>query len=294
MILAAGGGRDCPIGPIGWNALDEYSDSLAEKGTPVHVLKHGDQRGADRSAGAWARSRGIAEDPFPADWDRYGNAAGARRTAEMVASGVDYFVLFPGGKGTQITADIIERTPLHVRPGLLDHRRIPTCVPLGESDVRELVEAKCSPGTYTNLRGRTTGIGCGVAQVGWFDGAKLPDYAVYVGGDHHGRQASTLAMPCTKLGRGLSGEDVAAYLRGRFASDLGFRSIIKGLNSRSLLVCSCGSRACHAPVLSTAVLTMHCTAEIKKSGRKLPPKDENEAALVAWSKASLEAFSVCA
>lgn len=292
-VLAIGGGRDAPLGPIGWHTLDELADAALDSGSRFTVVKHGDAAGADRSGGAWARSRGFAVDPFPADWRRHGRGAGPKRTAEMVASGVDFFALFPGGKGTDITAQIVERAPEHTRPRLIDLRRQAMCVPLGFADIRGLAEEGYEQRAYATLRARSSGIGPSVAHVGAFHDDPLPGFAVYVGGKHHGREASTLALPCTR-GEFPSTEAVAADVRGRFARDSGFRALVSGVDSRSLLVCSCGSRACHAPILATAVLTMHCTRAMARVGRSLPPSAENGPALVSWSKASLEVFSVCA
>jgi len=40
--------------------------------------------GADWQADRWARSTGVPTDPYPADWDRHGRAAGPRRNQRMV------------------------------------------------------------------------------------------------------------------------------------------------------------------------------------------------------------------
>ncbi len=53
-------------------------------GAPLHV-GHGACRGADLLAAEVARSLGWRETAYPADWQRYGRAAGPRRNAEMLA-----------------------------------------------------------------------------------------------------------------------------------------------------------------------------------------------------------------
>jgi hypothetical protein len=86
---------------------------------PITVVIHGDSRGADRMAAAWARQRGIPDDPKPADWDnidapgvkirwnartrRFYNAnAGFQRNIEMLERGdVELVIAFAGGNGTQ-------------------------------------------------------------------------------------------------------------------------------------------------------------------------------------------------
>lgn len=73
---------------------------------------HGAAPGTDTIAGEVCAELGIVVKPFPADWDRHGNAAGPIRNKQMV----DYLVMcrtkghtvqvvaFPGGTGT---ADLI-------------------------------------------------------------------------------------------------------------------------------------------------------------------------------------------
>jgi hypothetical protein len=55
------------------------------------LLVHGAcPRGADAIAAAYAaRTPGYRTEVHPADWDRYGRAAGYRRNAEMIALGAD-------------------------------------------------------------------------------------------------------------------------------------------------------------------------------------------------------------
>ena len=49
----------------------------------IDVVIHGGARGIDTAAHQWAVEQGIPVDVFPADWDRYGKAAGMRRNADM-------------------------------------------------------------------------------------------------------------------------------------------------------------------------------------------------------------------
>jgi hypothetical protein len=96
MRLVVTGGRDyCNTARI-FAALDELH---ARK--PVTVLIEGEARGVDVRAKAWARQRGIAFDPFPADWDNLGPAAGPIRNGWMIDLGKpDFALVFPGGTGT--------------------------------------------------------------------------------------------------------------------------------------------------------------------------------------------------
>ena len=51
------------------------------------VLIEGGASGADRLAGELARERGWQHEAYPADWQRYGRAAGPRRNARMLRHG---------------------------------------------------------------------------------------------------------------------------------------------------------------------------------------------------------------
>lgn len=73
----------------------------------VTVLIHGNAKGADRLAAAWASRNRILVVPFPADWTAHGFSAGPIRNQQMLDEGKpDRVLAFPGGKGT---ADMIAR-----------------------------------------------------------------------------------------------------------------------------------------------------------------------------------------
>jgi SLOG family YspA-like protein len=64
------------------------------------TLVHGDAAGVDRIAAQWAKFNDLTPEPHPADWKNKGRAAGVIRNEEMIRSGIDYAILFPGGIGT--------------------------------------------------------------------------------------------------------------------------------------------------------------------------------------------------
>lgn len=70
------------------------------------LLIHGDARGADKLAAEIWDHWVQRTEPHPADWKRHGNAAGPIRNQEMLDSGIDLVVAFPGGSGT---ADMVRR-----------------------------------------------------------------------------------------------------------------------------------------------------------------------------------------
>lgn len=70
--------------------------------SPIRVLVHGAQRGADKMAGAWACARGVTEFEFPAQWNLHGQAAGPLRNTRMRnVSMPDVGVAFSGRYGTR-------------------------------------------------------------------------------------------------------------------------------------------------------------------------------------------------
>lgn len=77
---------------------------------PNAVLVHGDCPDGDRTvAGIW-RSMGGTDEPHPADWKEFGRAAGFRRNADMVESGVSMTVAFivNNSRGATHCADLAE------------------------------------------------------------------------------------------------------------------------------------------------------------------------------------------
>lgn len=81
-----------------WGALQ---DASAPSGKGLTII-HGAANGADTVAARAAAKWGANEYRFPAEWKRYGKAAGAMRNAEMLKLSPDLVLAFPrkGSKGT--------------------------------------------------------------------------------------------------------------------------------------------------------------------------------------------------
>lgn len=60
---------------------------LERDGSRVVVVHGAAPRGADAIAERACQLHGVETEPHPADWERFGKAAGSRRNAEMVALG---------------------------------------------------------------------------------------------------------------------------------------------------------------------------------------------------------------
>ena len=127
VVIVAAGGRD-----LLW-PQELIASALLQRsgGRPVHLLLHGGARGADQAIAAAAHRLGWAAQAIPAQWARYGIAAGPVRNGQMLrraseeataygrisATGV-LVIAFPGRKGTASLLDqarrLQGRTPLPI------------------------------------------------------------------------------------------------------------------------------------------------------------------------------------
>ena len=100
MRVLVCGGRDFSDYAMMGRILARYQDRIG-------VIIHGAARGADQLAWRWAVATGIPHEPFPADWNEHGKAAGPIRNQQMLDEGKpDLVIAFPGGKGTN---DMVRR-----------------------------------------------------------------------------------------------------------------------------------------------------------------------------------------
>lgn len=98
MVVIVSGGRNYKERSRVFEILDKVHTEIGK----ITVLKHGAcPTGADAYASDWAQStEGVQEKTFPANWNKLGKSAGPIRNADMIRSGADFVILFPGGKGT--------------------------------------------------------------------------------------------------------------------------------------------------------------------------------------------------
>lgn len=98
MIVLVCGGRDFSDRDLLFSTLDKvlakYSSGL--------IIVHGAAKGADLLAEEWCKSRQVMYVGVPAEWDKYGNAAGMHRNRIMR----DVWepkacIAFKGGVGTR-------------------------------------------------------------------------------------------------------------------------------------------------------------------------------------------------
>lgn len=121
MRVLVCGGRDFSDEPSLCYVLDQATRKIGG----ITTLIHGNAKGADRLAGAWAERHDIPVAVYPADWSKHGSAAGPIRNQQMLDEGKpDLVIAFPGGRGTSdmvsraTTAGIrVVRAPLPVDGG---------------------------------------------------------------------------------------------------------------------------------------------------------------------------------
>ena len=102
LTVLVTGGRGFSDG----EAVRQVLDHIANTAGLARVV-HGAAKGADSLANDYARDKGIDVAAHPAQWDRFGNAAGPRRNAEMLEQEKpDLVIAFSGGRGT---ADMTRR-----------------------------------------------------------------------------------------------------------------------------------------------------------------------------------------
>lgn len=97
------GGRD-------FNNFDQVKKVMDDihARTSVELVISGKARGADSLGEKWAIENNIPVDPYPANWNDHGKAAGPIRNQQMLDEGKpDLVVAFPVGNGTR---DMINRS----------------------------------------------------------------------------------------------------------------------------------------------------------------------------------------
>ena len=106
--LIVAGTRDFIDKEYLWKVLDRY---LSQRDPSTVTILDGKARGPDRFGGEYGEAKGMRVLPFPADWDKHGNAAGFIRNEEMAQAGTHLIAFWDGqSRGTK---DMIERAQEH-------------------------------------------------------------------------------------------------------------------------------------------------------------------------------------
>jgi hypothetical protein len=93
MKILVTGGRD-------YADWDHVRSVLAEYRDRSPSVIQGGASGADALAGWTAALLGYPSRAYPANWEKWGKAAGAIRNREMLDLEPDLVIAFPGGRGT--------------------------------------------------------------------------------------------------------------------------------------------------------------------------------------------------
>jgi len=103
--------------------IDTFSDT--------DVVIHGAAPGADTLAGILAEKRGLKVLAFPADWKKYGRAAGPIRNKQMLVEGMPdrVYAFYSDKKASKGTANMVMQA---------NRAKVP------------VVEFECSPGLQCN------------------------------------------------------------------------------------------------------------------------------------------------
>jgi hypothetical protein len=98
-------------GDRNWTNAEAIRFHLQKYEPSETTVIHGDCRGADRLAGAIARELGMEVESYPADWKKYGKAAGPIRNQQMLDDGKpDYVLAFHENiVASRGTRDMVER-----------------------------------------------------------------------------------------------------------------------------------------------------------------------------------------
>lgn len=111
MKVIIAGGRDFNH----FNMLTKFCDTILANVEEVEIVS-GTANGADSLGEQYAKLRGFKVTRFPADWDKFGKAAGYKRNAQM-AGYSDALIAFWDGKskGTKHMIDLANEMNLKIR-----------------------------------------------------------------------------------------------------------------------------------------------------------------------------------
>ena len=103
MRLLVCGGRDFSDADLLHRCIKETSTlcNFDPYSCEELTIIHGGASGADALAGVYAKRNGIPCEVYPANWKKYGRAAGPIRNKQMIEEGKpDYVLALYGGTGT--------------------------------------------------------------------------------------------------------------------------------------------------------------------------------------------------
>lgn len=95
--------------------MSDLEAAISECGWKPSVIISGTARGADSLGELWAHKQEIPCERYPADWKRFGKAAGLRRNEQMADAAEALIALWDGeSRGTKHMITTAERKGLRV------------------------------------------------------------------------------------------------------------------------------------------------------------------------------------
>lgn len=111
MKLIIAGGRNF----TDYKKLKQICDHFLQNQTKIEIVS-GTARGADRLGERYAKEKGYKLIKFPADWNKYGKAAGPKRNQQM-ANYADALIAFwdEKSRGTKNMIELAKAVNLKIR-----------------------------------------------------------------------------------------------------------------------------------------------------------------------------------
>ena len=112
MKLIIAGGRNF----TDYKKLCQICDNILQDQTNIEIVSGAYYKGADKLGEQYAKERGCKIKQFPADWKRFGRAAGPKRNEQM-ANYADVLIAFWDGnsKGTKHMIELAKQARLKVK-----------------------------------------------------------------------------------------------------------------------------------------------------------------------------------
>lgn len=111
MRVLVFGGRDFHNERLAFKALN-----MLHKKYKFTCVIDGAASGADTLGYRWAKRNGVPTERYPANWAKFGRAAGPIRNRQMIEEGLpDIGVAFPGGRGTANMKEQLKKAGITVQ-----------------------------------------------------------------------------------------------------------------------------------------------------------------------------------
>lgn len=98
-----------------YKKLSEVCDQFLQDQTDIEIVSGAYYKGADKLGEQYAKERGYKITQFPADWERYGRAAGPKRNEQMANYAGALIAFWDGkSKGTKHMLEVAKCRGLNI------------------------------------------------------------------------------------------------------------------------------------------------------------------------------------